>query len=159
MKYKWRIVGLLVGVFSLVVVGGTALAQESDDGSSPVQNLASRVAEILNLDEATVQDALDQARQDLATDVTAHRLDKLVENGVLTQEQADEYSDWFQARPDNPGFGGPFMGRRGFHRAPFSGGGPWSHGHHGHDAMPPATDDAPAEGATTSTTSISFVDA
>ena len=98
MKKKWLFVPGLAGMLVLAVVGGTAFAQsENGDKGSPLSSFAGRVASILGLDEATVQDAMDQARQELQDEAVQAKLDSLVEQGRITQEQADE---WYQARPE-----------------------------------------------------------
>ena len=91
MKKKWLFVPVLAGMLVLAVVGGTAFAQsENGDEGSPWSSFAGRVASILGLDEATVQDAMDQARQELQDEAVQAKLDSLVEQGRITQEQADE---------------------------------------------------------------------
>lgn len=107
MKRRWLIVTLLVGVLALGVTGGIVLAQENwTSGDSPLKSFVSRVAAILGLDEAQVQDAFDQAATETANEALQGKLDRLVDQGRLTQEQADEYSQWYQSRPEtlSPGF-------------------------------------------------------
>ena len=119
MKKKWLFVPVLAGMLVLAVVGGTAFAQsENGDEGSPWSSFAGRVASILGLDEATVQDAMDQARQELQDEVVQAKLDSLVEQGRITQEQADESYEWYQARPEGlprVGFGGRGFGKFGQH--------------------------------------------
>jgi hypothetical protein len=109
-----------------VFTAGAVMAQEDGTGETPAaQSFASRVAAILGLEEAQVQDAMDQAHREMQDEALRNRLDALVEQGRLTQEQADEYHQWYQSRPEGiRGFGGPGPGFR------FGGLG---HGHgHGH---------------------------
>ena len=61
---------------------------------------AARVADILGLDETTVQDAIDQARAEMQEEALQAKLDRLVENGHMTQEQADEYKTWIESKPE-----------------------------------------------------------
>jgi hypothetical protein len=127
MKKRWLIVPIVAGVVALAIMGGTALAQSGDEsGDSPLSSFTSRVASILGLDEATVQDAMDQAREEIRDEALQARLDYQVEQGLITQEQADEFAEWHQSRPEGVsprgGFGG---GDRGFHRGGrFGGHGP-----------------------------------
>jgi hypothetical protein len=95
-----------------IVTGGAVMAQENGDGETPViESFASRVAAILGLDEAQVQDAMDQARREMQDEALKSKLDSLVEQGRLTQEQADEYWQWYQSRPEGIwGFVGPGPG-------------------------------------------------
>ena len=72
-------------------------------GDAPKQSIASRVAEILNLEEEVVQDAFEQALREKQDDSMAYRLEHMVENERLTQEEADEILNWFLRRPDSAG--------------------------------------------------------
>ena len=67
---------------------------------APNQSIASRVAEILDIEEGVVQDAFDQALKEKWNDSLAYRLEHLVENEKLTQAEAEEILDWFLRRPD-----------------------------------------------------------
>ena len=128
-KSKKFIVILALAIVALV--GGTAgavLASDSDSTtttSSPWDTFTSKVASILGLDEATVQDAVDQARQEMRDEALQNRLDELVANGQLTQEEADQYLEWWQSRPDielpglmGDGIGGRMMDGGGHHWGP-----------------------------------------
>ncbi len=127
-KRRWLYALLLTGLLVIGVTGGTVLAQGGEeDGDSPVKGFASRVAGILGLGltEAQVQEAFDQARAEMQDEALQAKLDKLVESGRLTQEQADEYKEWYDSRPDTltPGFGG-----RKFHFGQGFGGRRFHHG-------------------------------
>jgi hypothetical protein len=107
-----------------IFTGGAVMAQgPGPDQTGVVQSFASRVAVILGLNEADVQNAMDQARTEMQDEAMQSRLAALVEQGRLTQEQADEYSTWLKSRPEGiQGFGGRGLGLE------FEG-----HGHrHGH---------------------------
>ena len=54
----------------------------------------------LTLDTEALKEAFQQAQQEMKTERQQSMMDKLVENGVITQEQADEYQAWLDARPD-----------------------------------------------------------
>jgi hypothetical protein len=116
---------IVVGIFT----AGAVMAQGNDtngtDTTPAVQSFASRVATILGLDETTVQNAMDQAHKDMQDEAMQNRLDALktkldamVANGQITQEQEDtylqkanEYYQWYLTRPQGiQGFGGPGMG-------------------------------------------------
>ena len=138
MKKRWVLVSVLVAVFAMAGVGGAVLAQEDTEAKSPVKNLISRVATILGLEDQAVQDAFDQAASELRDEAMPAKMDRLVEEGRRTREQADEYLEWQRARPDilAPGFGkhrgfGSHRGRR------FQGG---FHGGYRYKEAPPATD-------------------
>lgn len=99
---KKVVVGLLVAALVAVgVMGGTVLAQSADE--NPVQSFAERVAEILGLDSATVENAMEQAKSDIAEERVQAWLDKMVAADKATQEQADAYMDWYEARPEDVG--------------------------------------------------------
>lgn len=134
MKRRWILVGLLAGALAVAITAGTVLAQEGGSaGDPPFKSFASRVANILGLDEAKVQDAFQQAAREMQDEALKAKLQHLVEKGKLTQTQADEYLKWYQSRPQSalpgmlPGLGGP----RHFK-------GPHAHHHRMHD-FPPAS--------------------
>lgn len=107
MRKKHWIIGLLALLVLMVGVGsGTVIAQEiSKKGGRPIQGVVARVAVILGLEEQQVQDAFDQARQEMRDEASDRRigqqLDALVENGRITQEQSDELREWYASRPDS----------------------------------------------------------
>ena len=114
MSRRWIFATLVTGALAMGVLGGTVLAHDGGtDGSSPLQSFTSRVAGILGLDESQLLDAFKQASQELESFTLQRSLDRQVELGRLTQEQADEYLDWYQARPDSLSSGLPVPGLRG----------------------------------------------
>ena len=131
MKKRWFLVPILAGVLAISITGGVALAQDDGTGiGSPWSKIASKVAVILGLEEADVQAALDQAAREIQDEALQQKLDCMVEEGRLTPEQADEYGQWSQSRPEGIApFGG--FGGRGFHRGGMMGGsggrGMWFH--------------------------------
>ena len=148
MKKRWRIVTLIVGVLAIGIAGGTVLAQgEETHGEPPWKSFVSRVAAILGLEEAQVQEAFTQAAREIEDEATQRKLDHLVERGQLTQEQADEYMQWYQSRPEvlssrHPfgGFGGPGL----FHGRKF-GGRRWHGMEFRHELPPPPPSDTSDE--------------
>ena len=125
-RKRWLIGTVLAALMALGIAGGVVLAQEADEDSM-MKSFAGRVAEILGLEETRVQDAMDQARQEMFSERLQEKLDKMVESGRITQEQADEYKAWIESRPD-----GEFkhFGKRGHHGGGFHRG--W-HRDRGHD--------------------------
>lgn len=148
MKKRWLFVTLLVGALALGVTGGTVLAQESGtEGGSPMKSFAARVAAILGVDEANVQDAFRQATQEMQDEALQRKLERMVENGRLTQEQADQIRAWYQSRPEvlPPGMPfGRFGGHHGHHRGGMWRGGGW------HMPVPPTAIPTPGSSSTTS---------
>ena len=143
MKKRWLMVPIVAGLLLTgVITSGAVMAQDGDgDGGSPWDRFTGRVAEILGVDEAQVQDAIDQASREMRDEAVQEKLDGLVEAGRLTQEQADEYRDWYKSRPDE------------LHRGPFDrfkGGGFGMRGRHysrGWHPGPPAAE-APSGSST-----------
>ena len=99
-------VSLIVGVLALALTGGAVLAQSDDsDSDSRKGKFAERVASILGLESSQVEDAMKQARTELRDEWLQEKLDALVESGKITQEQADEYKAWVEARPEGAFWG------------------------------------------------------
>jgi len=65
------------------------------------------------IDSAQLKDALDQAQSEMRDEALESRLQNLVDEGKITQEEADQYLEWWQSRPDielplpGPGGHGP----------------------------------------------------
>ena len=78
---------------------GIAKLQEHRDA------LTARVAEILNINKGDLENAFGQAQGELREKSLDTRLQELVKQGAWTQQQADEYKAWIEARPDVPRIG------------------------------------------------------
>jgi len=103
---KW----VIVAVSAVVVagsVGGAALA--ADDGSEaegPFGALWDRVCAIYEdntgdeIDPEALQAAVVQAQSELRAEALDNRLQKLVDEGKITQDEAAAYKEWLQERPD-----------------------------------------------------------
>ena len=104
MRRSVLIAAAALAVLAIGIGGGAVMAQESDseDGST-IKGFVSRVAEILGLEEHTVQDAFTQARQEMMDESIENNLAAMVESGKLTQEQADEIQGWYDDKPDSIG--------------------------------------------------------
>ena len=104
MKRRWLAIPIVTGLLAVELTGATALAHNDDgENETPRETVAAKVAEILGIeDEQVVRDALQQATQEVKLDRLEHRLDHMVEAGVLSQDQADEYLAWYEARPEGP---------------------------------------------------------
>jgi hypothetical protein len=101
-KKRWILISMAVGLLALMATGGAILAQGNSHSGGPgyAGDLASRVAQILGLDEATVQSALDQAHRDIQDERLESHLDRMVAAERLGEEDADAWLQWFQSRPD-----------------------------------------------------------
>jgi hypothetical protein len=105
---------LLSSVLAATMVVGTAGAALADDGQTGQEKqdgLLARVAQILNIDVQKLKDAFKQALTEIRTEKQNTRLQQLVENGTLTQAQADQLKAWLDSRPDIPGIGPRNLGQ------------------------------------------------
>jgi hypothetical protein len=139
-KRKWLIPVVLSIVLIGGITGGMIAAADNGSSSTVAQNqIADRYQALLDracaiyqentgvaIDSGQLKAALDQAQGELQEQALESRLQDLVANGKMTQEEADQYLEWWQSRPDIqvplPGLGGPgprggMMWGRGF--------GPW----------------------------------
>ena len=86
-------------------IGGPPWANGHDsDGrmgkSGAVANrIFERVAQIIDVEQETLENAFATAHHELADEQFAAKMDTLVENETLTREQADAAINWFAARP------------------------------------------------------------
>jgi len=102
-----------VTTISLSVV----FAQENESGDSNANRLAAKVAEILGLDAAEVDDAINQARREFRDEAIQKKLNALVGNGRLTEEQADEHLNQLQSGPEGiSAIGKHFFGKMHQHK-------------------------------------------
>lgn len=106
-KLKILISALVVAVLLTVGATATVLAEGEEDEDTPTvteeeteNGLLGRVADILGIDEEDLTAAFQQARQEMSEAAFINRLDEAVEEGLITQEQADEILEWWQQRPD-----------------------------------------------------------
>lgn len=118
---RLKVITILLASLILLagVVGGVAYAQTEDTpaDNNPGNTLFAKVAAILGIDQQQLEDAFVQAQKEIRDEELTNRLDSLVEQGKITQEQADQYEQWWQSRPevlpelgfgDGPGIpGGP----------------------------------------------------
>lgn len=107
MKRKWLMIPLVTGILAAGLTGASVLAHNSDEeGASPKETVADKVAEILGLDQQTVKDALQEATKEVRSERLQHRLDHMVEAGRLTEDQSQAYLEWVDARPEGPNLHG-----------------------------------------------------
>jgi len=116
---KFILIGLLVVVVLGGTLGGIAAAQADDnvsnntimtltDNSTRLSTLLEKVAVIYQqntgvaIDAEQLAEAFKQATQEMCNNGADKFLDKLVEKGTITQDQADKYKSWLDARPDIP---------------------------------------------------------
>ena len=105
LKKKVLIIGVLCVVVLAGVLGGFAIASANDGGSANT-TLMDKVAEIYQkntgtaIDAQELQKAFTEAGSSLRVEMRDQMLQKLVNNGKITQEQADAWKAWLDARPD-----------------------------------------------------------
>ena len=105
MKKFW-IAGLVaLALVGALITGGVVWAHGGGGKGSGGESFASRVAEILELEESDVQDAFKEAKRDIRDERFQGRMDRRVEEGNMTQEEADAAVEWYESRPDNIGEG------------------------------------------------------
>lgn len=98
-KKKFIVMLLITVVVIAASFGGVALAQESEDSTQP-DTLMGRVSKILGIEQQTLEDAFDQVRTEMQAEAMDRHLQNLVDEGVITEEQAAEYKEWLESRPD-----------------------------------------------------------
>jgi len=109
MKTRRKLIaGILVATIALTGVLVGTISADDEGGANPQGTLMARVAEILGLNQADVENAFQQAmteqRDGRQAEMEAAReahLQDLIDEGVLTQGQVDEWEAWLQAQPDN----------------------------------------------------------
>lgn len=95
---KKILVGAAIGTTGLVALTGATFAQT--EGETPGSGVRDRVAEILGIAPEELQDAVQQAREEHRDEQLAERLASEVEEGVITQAEADEILAWIDAMPE-----------------------------------------------------------
>jgi hypothetical protein len=136
-KKKWIIVAVVAAVVVLAagVIGGVIYAESGSPSptNTPRDTLMAKVAQKLGIDQSKLEDAFNQAQKEMSDEALNNRLKGLVQQGKITQDQADSYLKWWQSRPDvTPGLagqpklgpGGPMGFRGGFRCFPGSFGPP-----------------------------------
>ena len=94
------LIGTAVSVVAVVgAFAGLAAAQSSDDEGDH-QTFAERVAAILGIESNDVEDAMQQAKQAIQTERRDAKFAGLVENGTLTQDEADAIMTWQESKPE-----------------------------------------------------------
>jgi hypothetical protein len=110
----WRKKKVITGAVITAVVlaasigGGIALAADGEDESEAAAHASAvwdKMAEALQEDGIAVtadqlQSAYSEAREGMREGAFQNFLDEQVSEGIITQEQADDYREWIEARPD-----------------------------------------------------------
>jgi len=109
MPKKLKVLTLALVVALLLTMGTTAMVMaegEEEETTPPLEEagengLLERVADILGIDEEDLIDAFKQARQEMCEDAFTSHINQAVEEGLITQGQADEILGWWSQRPDD----------------------------------------------------------
>jgi hypothetical protein len=142
-KKKWITIAVLAATLVILagVVGGTAYAQSATTTNTtqaePVKTIYARVANILGIDQQKLEDAVAQAQKEARDEELNNRLNSMVTAGTITQDQANQYLQWWQAKPDVGDEIGP-GGDMGFGGGPGVPGGGHGMGPGGNNITPPA---------------------
>ena len=108
-----------LAVLVALITGGAVWALEGNNQEGDARkSMASRVAEILGLDEEEVQEAFQQASREIQDEKFQDRMDRLVAKGKITENEAVDAVAWHQSRPENigPGHRGSRLQGSGHHR-------------------------------------------
>lgn len=114
---KFIIIMATVATVLALTLSGVAFAEEeSGSNNQPVPRqevLLERVCEIYEdntgvaLDSEELQNAFAQAGDGMRDEAMEARLQNLIEQGKITQEEAKQYLEWWESKPDTESFG-PF---------------------------------------------------
>jgi maltose-binding protein MalE len=128
---KFIIIAVVAVVLLAGSISGVALAASNGDDSqskAPGGDLLEKVCTIyqqktgVTIDQAALKDSFAQAQSEIRKEWEQARLQDMVTQGKITQEQADQYLNWLQSKPNVPlpdAFG---FGPRGHGRFPGMGG-------------------------------------
>lgn len=132
MSKRIKVLVSMLMVVVLLAVGGMAMVMAEEEPTPPpevgAKGLLARVAEILEIPEEELVNAFKEARRDMREEAFVRALDRAVEQGRITREEANEIRKWCEQKPEVLGpnlfprtFGFPalrghmFHGHRGWH--------------------------------------------
>lgn len=116
----WRSKKFIIGTILAVVllagsIGGAVLAaddSEVSDAEAAYDTLLERVCAIYEektgstIDQDALKESFADAQEEMRNDAMETWLQNQVDEGRITQEEADQYLEWWQNRPDiSVGFG------------------------------------------------------
>jgi hypothetical protein len=109
---KFIIIAMLTVLVLAGTIGGVAIAQANDDNYNLPQtgnvSLLDKVAENYEkntgvaIDAQELKKAFTEAGQAIRDEALDNYLQKLVTDGKITQEQADQFKAWLESRPTFP---------------------------------------------------------
>ncbi|MCJ7515344.1 MAG: hypothetical protein MUO89_05190 [Dehalococcoidia bacterium] len=94
-------IALATGLVAIMLSTSLPLVALAQENAAPQRQgvLIAQVAEILGIDQQKLEDAFKQAQGELPKETPEARLNELVANGTLTQQQADEIKAWMESKP------------------------------------------------------------
>ena len=98
-RKKVIIIALLAAVLLAGGISGAVLAADNGADDQP-KTVMARVAEILEIDQQQLEDAFAQAKSEMRDDGVDRFLEAQVAEGNITEEEAAQYREWLQAKPD-----------------------------------------------------------
>ena len=103
-RKKILVVTVLTTVLVAGIIGGVVVvhAETGSAAASPGNSIMARVAQILGIDQTKLQDAFIQAEKEQKAQALDTYLKNLVTQGKITQPQADQYKQWWSAKPNLP---------------------------------------------------------
>jgi len=93
---KFILIAVLATLVLVGSIGGIVYTQTASANEGSGKTLLAKVAAILGIDQQKLEDAFNQARSEMKDEA----LQKLVDEGKITQEQIDQYKAWLQSKPD-----------------------------------------------------------
>lgn len=102
---KYGVIAAVAVVIIAAAIGGVAVLAQSPDGDGDAQPrpghvFAHKVANALGLDQEQVANAFHQARQEMVDEAIEQRVEKALQEGVITDVEAAEILDWWEDRPE-----------------------------------------------------------
>ena len=95
-RKKAIIIAFVVGLVLLGSTAGIVLAQTGSTNLDPTKTLLGKVASKLGIDQQKLETAFSDSQKEMRNE----RLQNLVTEGKITQQQLDQYKQWLDSRPD-----------------------------------------------------------
>jgi len=116
-KKKPLVISLIAIAAAVGITTGVVFAQDEAETQPEAQHeaLLERVCGIYEdntgvaIEPEALKDAFVAAQGEMMAEAMESYLDKLVEEGRITQEEADQLKEWWEARPDTPLSRGPMF--------------------------------------------------
>jgi len=91
---------IALGVGITAVVSAESPEGEAGSAGGPRQVFLGKVAATLGLGEDQVADAFVQARQEMREECQQQRLQTAIEEGLITEQEAEQIREWLDSRPE-----------------------------------------------------------